>query len=79
MKVCSVCQRCYADSVLSCSEAHPEPLIEGRAGNREIIANYRLDFLRESSPLGETYHASNTILNKPYLIKIIAPELFAGE
>src|ERR1043165_8937745 len=76
MKVCSVCRRCYEDSVLSCSEENHEPLTEGRAGGCEIIGNYRLDFLHESSMTGETYRATQTILDKPYLIKILAPELF---
>ncbi len=79
MKVCSVCQRCFEDSALSCSEAHHEPLTEGRAGNCEIIAGYRLEFLLESFRAGETYRAVNTILKKPCLIKILAPELFAAE
>src|SRR4051812_7565873 len=76
MKVCSVCQRCYADSVLSCSEVNHEPLTEMRSGDCEMIANYRLEFRLESSASGEIYRAANTILNKPYLVKIIAPELF---
>ncbi len=79
MKVCSVCQRCFEDSARSCSEAHHEALTEGRAGNCQIIANYRIEFLHESAPTGETYRAVNTIVNKPYLIKILAPELFTAE
>ncbi|MEP6903222.1 MAG: serine/threonine-protein kinase, partial [Actinomycetota bacterium] len=76
MKVCPVCQRCYENSVFSCSEINHEPLTKARSENCEIIANYRLEFLLESSPSGETYRAVNTILNKIYLIKILAPELF---
>src|SRR6476620_2329456 len=76
MKVCSVCQRCYEDDVLSCSEAHHDVLTQARAGNCEIVPNYRLEFLHESNASGETYRAANTILKKPYLIKIIPPDLF---
>ncbi|HVE55903.1 MAG TPA: protein kinase, partial [Pyrinomonadaceae bacterium] len=77
MKVCSVCQRCYEDDVLSCSEVNHGVLTEARtAGTCEIIPNYRLEFLHESSAAGETYRAANTILKKPYLIKIIPPGLF---
>ncbi len=76
MKVCSVCQRCFEDSALSCSEENHDFLTEARAGNCEVIPNYRLEFLEESSATGETYRAVNTILNKPYLVKIIAPEAF---
>lgn len=76
MKVCSVCQRCFEDSALSCSEENHDFLTEARAGNCEVIPNYRLEFLEESSATGETYRAANTILNKPYLVRIIAPEAF---
>ena len=76
MKVCSVCQRCYEDSVLSCSEENHASFTEARAGGCEIIQNYRLEVLLESSPKGDIYRAVNAILKKPYLIKIISPELF---
>jgi serine/threonine protein kinase len=76
MKVCSVCQRCYEDDVLSCSEENHELLAEARAGDCEMIPNYRLDVLHEFSPSGEIYFAMNKILKKPYLIKILAPDLF---
>jgi serine/threonine protein kinase len=76
MKVCSVCQRCYDDAVFSCSEENHDVLNEARAGGCEIIPNYRLEFLHETSAAGETYRAVNTVLKKPFLIKIIAPEFF---
>lgn len=76
MKVCPVCQRCYEDAVLSCSDENHETLAKGRDGNCEIIPNYRLDLLHASSPTSETYRASNIILQKTYLIKILAPESF---
>jgi len=47
-----------------------------RAGSCEIIPNYQLEFLHESSATGDVYRASNTILKKAYFIKILAPELF---
>jgi serine/threonine protein kinase len=77
MKVCSVCQRCYEDDVLSCSEVNHDGLTQMRAGdNCEIVPNYRLEFLHESSATGDVYRASNTILKKTYLIKIIPSGLF---
>ena len=76
MKVCSVCERCYEDAVLACSEVGHGGLTQMRAGNCEIIPNYRLEFLHESSAAGDVYRAENTILRKTYLIRIIAPELF---
>jgi len=74
MKVCSVCQRCYDDCVLSCAEENHEPLLEGRAGSCDLIANYRLETLCEITPSSETYRATNKILKKPYLVKILASE-----
>lgn len=76
MKVCSVCRRCYEDSALSCAEDNHDILSDARAGSTEIIPNYRLEILHESAPASETYRAVNTILNKPYLIKIVAPAAF---
>ncbi len=76
MKVCSACRRCYEDDVLSCSEENHDILSDARAGSTEIIPNYRLDVLHESAATSETYRAVNTILNKPYLIKIVAPAAF---
>ena len=76
MKVCSVCQRCYDDSVLSCTEENHEFLVEVRAGDCEIVQNYRLETLHEATPAGEIYRAVNTILKKPYFIKIVPREAF---
>lgn len=72
MKVCSVCQRCYEDAVFSCTEENHEELAEARPGSREIVANHRLDFLIEQNQTGETYRATNTVVNQPCLIRIIA-------
>ncbi|NJM53723.1 MAG: hypothetical protein HC846_10240 [Blastocatellia bacterium] len=79
MKVCPVCQRCFEDEILSCSEADHEPLAKGRVGSCNIISNYRLDLLCEISATGETYLAFNTSLEKTRSVKIIAPELFEDE
>jgi len=76
MKVCSVCRRCYEDSVFSCSEENHGQLATARVETREPVNNYLLETLLESSATGETFRAVNTILNKPYLIKIIAPKYF---
>ena len=54
MKVCSVCQRCYEDTAISCYEENHEFLSEAREGSCEIIPNYRLEFLHESAPESET-------------------------
>lgn len=79
MKICPRCQRCFEDEILYCSEENHEILADGREGGCELIANYRLDFLRESSPMGEIYRGVNTSNNKPCSIKIIAPQLFEDD
>lgn len=77
MKVCSVCRRCFEDSILSCSEENHEPLIESRVGNCGIIPNYRLEFLLDSSSAaGETFRALHEVSKNTFLIRIVAPELF---
>lgn len=75
MKICSVCQRCYEDEILSCIEEDHDRLITAQPRDLEIIPNYRLEFLHQTDAAGETYRVVNTILRKNYLIKIIAPEM----
>ncbi len=77
MKICSVCQRCYEDAAAVCIEDHGT-LIAGRAGNREMISNYRLDSLLGRDAVGESYAATNIALDQPFVIKIIARN-FIGE
>gem|GEM_PF-5022653 len=74
MKVCTVCRKCYEDAAFSCSEENHESLIEVRAESCEIVPNYLLESLHESFAEGDIYRAVNTILKKPYFIKVIAPE-----
>lgn len=76
MKVCSVCERCYEDDVFSCSEAEHDRLLEWRAGDCEPVAGYHLQFLHERDAAGDTFRAVSTTLDKPFLIKIIAPGKF---
>ena len=73
MKVCSICHRCYDDSVASCGESeHPE-LSEARKGDTDIIAGYRLESMVGSGIKGETYRARRTDSDQPCLIKLISP------
>ncbi len=74
MKICSVCQRCYEDAALDCEENHGS-LVAARSGTREIIANYRLDFLLERDATGETYQAARSGFDQPFIVKIISPNL----
>lgn len=71
MKVCSVCQRCYEDNVLSCIEQNHHSFSDDRPGNREIISGIRLDFLVKSDATGKTYKATNVDLNQNCSVKII--------
>ncbi len=77
MKVCTVCQRCYEDAALSCEENHGS-LDFARAGSREMIADYRLDFLLERSAAVEVYRATHIALDQPFNIKIITPDSAAN-
>ncbi len=69
MKICSVCQRCCEDSVADCEESHGS-LVAARSGSREIIADYRLDFLLERNATGETYQATRSGSDQFFIIKI---------
>jgi serine/threonine protein kinase/ketosteroid isomerase-like protein len=71
MKVCTVCQRCYEDAVADCEENHGS-LAAARSGSREMIANYRLDFLLERDATGETYQATRSGFDQFFIIKIFA-------
>jgi serine/threonine-protein kinase len=71
MKICSACRRCYEDTVLSCIEENHDSLIEARSGSREIISNYRLEFLLECDAVSETYAATNVLLNETCAVTII--------
>lgn len=72
MKICSVCQRCYENSVADCEENHGS-LVAARSGSREIIPNYRLDFLLERDATGETYRATRSGFDQFFIVKIFAP------
>ncbi len=71
MKICSVCQRCCEDTAADCEENHGS-LVAARSGTREITANYRLDFLLERDATGETYQASRSGFDQPFIVKIIS-------
>ncbi len=76
MKVCALCERCYDDSVVSCTEESHPVLSETCKGDPEMIADYRLDFLLESGVRGETYRARQIESGRSCLIKILsAPEI----
>jgi serine/threonine protein kinase/ketosteroid isomerase-like protein len=69
MKICFVCQRCCEDSVTDCEENHGS-LVAARSGSREMIADYRLDFLLERNATGETYQATRSGFDQNFIIKI---------
>jgi serine/threonine protein kinase len=77
MKICSVCQRCYEDAALDCQGNHGS-LNAARPGTREMIADYRLDFLLERDAAGETYQATRDGFDQPFIVKIISPNSSGG-
>ncbi|MBC7899799.1 MAG: serine/threonine protein kinase [Saprospiraceae bacterium] len=72
MIVCSLCHRCYDDSVVSCTEANHPVLSETRYGSRELVPGFRLDYLLESFLNGDIYRASQTGSGRSSLIKILS-------
>ncbi len=74
MRVCSLCHRCYDDSVVSCTEAGHPPLSETRHGSPVMIAGYRLDYLLESGTNSETYRASRTDCGQSCQIRILSTD-----
>lgn len=74
MKVCSVCRRCFDDSVVSCTEAGHPPLSETRYGRPEMIAGYRLDYLLESGFSSDIYRAGQTASGRSCRITILSTD-----
>lgn len=74
MKVCSFCQRCYEDSVASCTEEDHPALSGTRDGSCAMIAGYRLEVLLESGGRSETYRARHTNSGQSCFIKILADD-----
>jgi serine/threonine-protein kinase len=77
MKICSVCQCCCEDVAADCEENHGS-LNAARSGTREMIANYRLDFLLERDATGETYQATRSGFDQLFIVKIISPNSLNG-
>ena len=74
MRVCSFCRRCYADSIIACTdESHPA-LSETRKGDPEMVAGYSLDLLHEFTGSSETYRATQKISGQSCLIKILSTD-----
>lgn len=73
MRVCSLCRRCYDDSVGSCAEESHPPLSETRSGDPQMIAGYRFDQLLESGVKGDTYRARQTASGQSCRIRILTP------
>jgi serine/threonine-protein kinase len=70
VKVCSVCQRCYDDSVAFCTEEN-HPSLSETQGAPEMIAGYRLERLLESGVKNETYRARQLASGQNCLVRII--------
>jgi len=62
---------------LSCIEENHDSPIEARPGSREIITNYRLDFLLECDAISETYTATNILLDQPCAVKTVDANLIS--
>ncbi|MEO8573590.1 MAG: protein kinase [Pyrinomonadaceae bacterium] len=72
MKVCSVCGRCYDESVAFCTEENHPALSETHDGSLEMIAGYRLERLVETGVKIETYRARQLDSGQTCLIRILS-------
>ena len=70
MKVCSVCDRCFEDFEIYCSDASHPPLEGTLRGRPEMIDGYRLDALLSSGLKGDAYRAYHTASGRSCLILI---------
>lgn len=77
MKICTVCQRCYEDVAATCEENHGS-LVAERAGTRQMIANYRLDYLLERDAASDKYLATHITLDQPFVVGIISQNVIIG-
>lgn len=71
MKVCSVCRKCYEDSVTDCSADDNGSLIQARDGNRLLVEGYELDFRIEPDLPFELYKATHLDSEKSVLIRFV--------
>src|SRR4051794_24299522 len=71
MKFCTLCLRCYDDSVVSCTEESHPPLSETQLSSRTAIAGYRLEYLLESSLRSYVFRARQVVTDQTCLIKIL--------
>jgi serine/threonine protein kinase len=67
-----ICNRCYDDPVVSCTEEGHPSLSQVRDGSRNVIAGYRLESLIGSGIKGQTFRARQIAADQPCLIKILA-------
>ncbi|MGI8542890.1 MAG: serine/threonine-protein kinase [Aridibacter sp.] len=70
MKVCSVCRKCYDDSITNCDFENHKILTQTRQGNCLLVEGYKIDKQIESSPI-ELYKATHPASEKKVLIRFI--------
>src|SRR4051812_16587088 len=71
MKVCSVCQQCYDESDLFCTEVDHPTLSELHSRDRECVDGYRLERLLETRAVSETYLAQHTASGRSCVIRFL--------
>src|SRR5215203_2249740 len=73
MKVCTDCNRCYDDTVFSCTDGCQPDLSFVRAQGTDMIAGYHLESRLASEGKRETYRARHDASGRPCLIKLLSP------
>ncbi len=79
MKICSVCQQCYDDSIAKCDLEDHGTLTQARSGNCNLVEGYKIKTKIESGSPVELYRATHLASEKNVLIRFIAVEVSSAE
>src|SRR5262249_12287245 len=68
---CSICKKCYDDSVVFCTEKSHRSLSKTREGSLEMIAGYRFEVQTEAAGSSEVYGAREKASGQPCNVRIV--------
>lgn len=73
MKVCSICQRCYTNSVETCHHDGCDEFVNAGTGDPEMITGYTLTRRVNASRYADTYEAHENTSGASCVIKLYSP------
>ena len=79
MKICSVCQRCFDDTVVACLDDDHPPLSEARKGHPQMVPGYTLEGRIAAGTNAATYRARRDDCGQSCLIQIVSADPQSGE